>query len=383
MLACRRSGRHQNGLAVLGPCCRVAFVRSIKPLAQAVALGVLPSTVWRTPLSGQPEVRKGVSDHLRDAAAQGLALRVIVGTAGGFEAEGHLSEAGNSRQRAAHAQAAASHGSTASRHRCSGAPVRDCPVLCCASRSRNARSARGRSRCHQHRFSAPGCISTAVSVGSTEDLTDAISSFSNTAPFLSLLAPGSVITSSVPGAGFGSMRGTSMATPHVAGAWAVLRSRKPAATVSQVLGALQNSGVSIRDTRPGGWRSFNRIQIDRVLSTFSDPDPQMSLDLPTSGASLSQPFLLAGWALDRNAASGTGVDAIHVWAQPSGGGAATFIGTAAYGGSRPDVAAVLGAQFTNCGFNLNVTTLAPVPTSLWRTRTTLRPADRRLRGPSR
>src|SRR5207247_3248665 len=77
------------------------------------------------------------------------------------------------------------------------------------------------------RISAPGCISSAVSVGSTTKIDD-VSFFSNVAPFLSLFAPGGSATggaadilSSVPG-GFGRKAGTSMATPHVAGAFAVL-----------------------------------------------------------------------------------------------------------------------------------------------------------------
>src|SRR4029078_11562440 len=45
-------------------------------------------------------------------------------------------------------------------------------------------------------ISAPGCISTAISVGSTNK-DDTVSSFSNVASFLSLFAPGDSITSSV------------------------------------------------------------------------------------------------------------------------------------------------------------------------------------------
>jgi subtilisin family serine protease len=76
----------------------------------------------------------------------------------------------------------------------------------------------------------PACISKAVSVGAVSDgdvgicgdgqpmTVDKVACYSNGASFLSLLAPGSLITSSVPGGGYESWDGTSMATPHVAGA---------------------------------------------------------------------------------------------------------------------------------------------------------------------
>ena len=90
-------------------------------------------------------------------------------------------------------------------------------------------------------LSSPGCIGSAVSVGSTTK-TDEVSNFSNSADFLSLLAPGSSIQSSIPLNGYGYKNGTSMAAPHVAGAWAILKQAKPRADVSEVLGALQFNG---------------------------------------------------------------------------------------------------------------------------------------------
>src|SRR5262249_39681160 len=99
--------------------------------------------------------------------------------------------------------------------------------------------------------SAPGCISTAVSVGATTKA-DVVASYSNMASFVPLLAPGSSIYSSFTGATYGTASGTSMATPHVAGTWAVLKQAAPNATVSQILSALQSTGVPILDTRGGG-----------------------------------------------------------------------------------------------------------------------------------
>ncbi|HEY7512482.1 MAG TPA: S8 family serine peptidase, partial [Vicinamibacteria bacterium] len=89
-------------------------------------------------------------------------------------------------------------------------------------------------------LSWPACLSAAVSVGSTTEA-DAVSPFSNAGPQLSLFAPGSSITSSVPGELFATFAGTSMAAPHVAGAFAVLRQAHPSASVSALLGALQQT----------------------------------------------------------------------------------------------------------------------------------------------
>src|SRR5262249_52125721 len=114
-------------------------------------------------------------------------------------------------------------------------------------------------------LSFPACISTAISVGSTDDgsngtIADAVSlPFSNSASFLSLLAPGRLILSSIPGGLFTNLAGTSMAAPHVAGSWAVLKQAKPSATVSEVLTALQATGVAITDPRNSLTKSRIRV----------------------------------------------------------------------------------------------------------------------------
>jgi subtilisin len=109
-------------------------------------------------------------------------------------------------------------------------------------------------------MSRPSCISSAVSVGSTTK-SDTLSSFSNSASFLSLLAPGSSINSSVPGGGFAVFNGTSMATPHVAGAWALLKQKTPSASVDSLLSSLQSTGTPVTDTRVIGGVTKPRINI--------------------------------------------------------------------------------------------------------------------------
>ncbi|HEX8734125.1 MAG TPA: S8 family serine peptidase [Pyrinomonadaceae bacterium] len=114
----------------------------------------------------------------------------------------------------------------------------------------------------------PACISTAISVGSTNDgsnfsTLNTISNFSASADILNLYAPGLSIISASPGNQLRSSAGTSMAAPHVAGAWADLKQQNPSATVSQILTALATTGRIITDTRAGANnRKTPRIRVD-------------------------------------------------------------------------------------------------------------------------
>jgi hypothetical protein len=92
-------------------------------------------------------------------------------------------------------------------------------------------------------------------------------------------------------------------------------------------------------------------------------DTLITIDTPASGATLTEPFALAGWAIDRASATGTGVDAVHVFAarNDGSGAAAIFVGAATYGVSRPDLGQAFGARFTQSGYQIAVAGLPAGP----------------------
>lgn len=136
---------------------------------------------------------------------------------------------------------------------------------------------------HTDGLAGPACISTAVSVGAVGDgsggsVADQVQSFSNSASFLDLLAPGAVIRSSTDGT-FEDFVGTSMAAPHVAGAWAILKQLAPNASVSAIQAVLENTGVSVLDIRNGITKK--RIRLPEAIQLMLMP-PMQATPSPAS-----------------------------------------------------------------------------------------------------
>ena len=120
-----------------------------------------------------------------------------------------------------------------------------------------------------NRVSSPGCISTAVRVGAVSS-EDALAPFANEWSLPMLLAPGNTVNSSIPSGGFAAWAGTSMATPHVAGAWAVLKSALPGSSVSALLSAITSTGASVRS--PWSLRSYPRLDVAAAHDRLTLPD---------------------------------------------------------------------------------------------------------------
>jgi subtilisin len=74
------------------------------------------------------------------------------------------------------------------------------------------------------------------------DVDDTFANFSNFGADIDLIAPGVCILSSAPGGGTATFSGTSMASPHVAGAAALYKANNPGASPAQVKSALQAAG---------------------------------------------------------------------------------------------------------------------------------------------
>lgn len=74
------------------------------------------------------------------------------------------------------------------------------------------------------------------------DVDDTFASFSNYGSDVDIIAPGVCILSTWKGSAYNTISGTSMASPHVAGAAALYKANNPGATPAQVKTALLNSG---------------------------------------------------------------------------------------------------------------------------------------------
>jgi uncharacterized repeat protein (TIGR03803 family) len=147
---------------------------------------------------------------------------------------------------------------------------------------------------------------------------------------------------------------------------------QPRTDVGTAYGAqFTNSGFSLTTSAPLAPGTYTLVVYARstVSGTFfsqsrsltvrAPGDPVMTIDTPSNGATVSQPFNLGGWAIDRDATSGAGVDAVHVWAYPKNGGSPIFAGIGQLNFARGDVGAAYGSQFTNSGYNVPVSGLPP------------------------
>ncbi len=132
---------------------------------------------------------------------------------------------------------------------------------------------------------SPARVREAITVGSTTS-TDARSSFSNYGSVVDIFAPGSAILSAsyLSTTGTATLSGTSMASPHVAGAAALFLEYAPGSTPSQVEAGLKQFAAVGRITGLPTGTANNLLQIN-FGTVPSLPAPSVpTLSSPTNGA---------------------------------------------------------------------------------------------------
>lgn len=148
-------------------------------------------------------------------------------------------------------------------------------------------------------ISLPACMPDAIPVGDVYDanvggidwvgvcidsttFADKIVCHANRNSLVKLFAPGAFIYSSTPSSTYTNLGGTSMATPHVAGAIAVInqfmRTTGISRTPEEIESLLNSTGKKIDDSASG--LSFSRIDLQAAITTLDYEELNVTLSYP-------------------------------------------------------------------------------------------------------
>jgi hypothetical protein len=129
--------------------------------------------------------------------------------------------------------------------------------------------------------SAPACVEKSIPVGGTYKDDSIVLDFQR-GTLVDLMAPSIDIQSSVVGGGYDTNSGTSMATPHVSGAIAILRqyldSINKTMTPKNISDVLNRTGKQIEDSASG--RNYSRIDVYAALIELDETPPSVNLISP-------------------------------------------------------------------------------------------------------
>ncbi|MFI6242423.1 S8 family peptidase [Micromonospora sp. NPDC050795] len=165
---------------------------------------------------------------------------------------------------------------------------------------------------------SPARTTEAITVGSTTS-TDARSSFSNVGTCLDIFAPGSSITSAwyTSNTATNTISGTSMATPHVVGAAALVASANPSWTPAQVRNQLVANATPNVVSNPG---SGSPNLLLYVGSGGTTPPPTgctgtngTDVSIPDAGSAVTSSITISGCGRNASSASTVAVNIVHTY----------------------------------------------------------------------
>ncbi|OLF16430.1 S8 family peptidase [Actinophytocola xanthii] len=160
---------------------------------------------------------------------------------------------------------------------------------------------------------SPARVPEAITVNSS-NIGDSRSSFSNWGTCTDIFAPGESITSAWLNGGTRTISGTSMASPHVAGAAALYLSANPAASPQAVRDALVGNATPNKIPNPGNG-SPNLLLFTTEGGGGPDPDTcaavsnSTRVSIPDAGSAVTSPITISGC---EGAASGTATVAVNI-----------------------------------------------------------------------
>lgn len=167
---------------------------------------------------------------------------------------------------------------------------------------------------------SPARTPAAITVGSTTS-TDGRSWFSNYGTCLDLFAPGSSITAPWNDSdnGTNTISGTSMASPHAAGAAALVLSANPSYTPQQIRDALVDNATDNVVGSPGSGSPNKLLYIGDGGTPPPPPPPgctgtnDTDVAIPDAGAAVTSSITITDCDGNASAASTVAVDIPHTW----------------------------------------------------------------------
>ncbi|MFI7408993.1 S8 family peptidase [Streptomyces sp. NPDC049627] len=162
---------------------------------------------------------------------------------------------------------------------------------------------------------SPARVSEAITVGATTS-SDAKASYSNYGSVLDLFAPGSSITSAwnSSDSATNTISGTSMASPHVAGAAALYLADHPTATPAQVGSALTSAATTGVVTSPGTGSPNRLLYVGGGTTTPPGPRFENTADYTISdNSTVESPVTVSGVSGNAPSALAVEVHIVHTY----------------------------------------------------------------------